>query len=199
MLPRDFTEEQHMFRDAYRKFLAAEIVPHMEAWREAGIVDRAAFRRAGEQGFLMVWPDEQYGGMGDADFRFERFAVDGNLPPVLRNLDGGGPILRCNQMKSVAIVQNAQPLCKDKACKTKMTWRDFATVDLAPKSSGPHTPVIRPDEFKMGEEAAKNTALDNMRILSETYSGMATFRLLERCGLIEPQNTNTNTNTKPVP
>ena len=135
----------------------------------------------------------------DADFRFERFAVDGNLPPVLRNLDGGGPILRCNQMKSVAIVQNAQPLCKDKACKTKMTWRDFATVDLAPKSSGPHTPVIRPDEFKMGEEAAKNTALDNMRILSETYSGMATFRLLERCGLIEPQNTNTNTNTKPVP
>ena len=76
MLPRDFTEEQHMFRDAYRKFLAAEIVPHMEAWREAGIVDRAAFRRAGEQGFLMVWPDEQYGGMGDADFRFEQIIIE---------------------------------------------------------------------------------------------------------------------------
>ncbi len=65
-----------MFRDAYRKFLAAEIVPHMEAWREAGIVDRAAFRRAGEQGFLMVWPDEQYGGMGDADFRFEQIIIE---------------------------------------------------------------------------------------------------------------------------
>ena len=51
MLPRDFTEEQIMFRDAYRKFLAAEIVPHMEQWREAGIVDREAFRKAGEQGF----------------------------------------------------------------------------------------------------------------------------------------------------
>jgi len=76
LLPRDFTEEQHMFRDAYRKFLAAEIVPHMEAWREAGIVDRAAFRRAGEQGFLMVWPDEQYGGMGDADFRFEQIIIE---------------------------------------------------------------------------------------------------------------------------
>ena len=45
MLPRDFTEEQQMFRDAYRKFLAAEIVPHMEEWREAGIVDREAFRK----------------------------------------------------------------------------------------------------------------------------------------------------------
>ena len=76
MIQRDFTDEQNMFRDAYRKFLSAEIVPHMEAWREAGIVDRSAFRKAGEQGFLMVWPDEEYGGMGDADFRFEQVIIE---------------------------------------------------------------------------------------------------------------------------
>ena len=76
MLPRDFTEEQNMFRDAYRKFLAAEIVPHMEEWREAGIVDRAAFRKAGEQGFLMIWPEERFGGMGDDDFRFEQIIIE---------------------------------------------------------------------------------------------------------------------------
>lgn len=76
MLPRRFTEEQTMFRDAYRKFLTAEIVPHMEDWREAGIVDRDAFRRAGERGFLMVWPDEKYGGMGDNDFRFEQVIIE---------------------------------------------------------------------------------------------------------------------------
>jgi alkylation response protein AidB-like acyl-CoA dehydrogenase len=76
MLQRDFTEEQHMFRDAYRKFLASEIVPHMERWREAGIVDREAFSKAGEQGFLMVWPDEKYGGMGDDDFRFEQIIIE---------------------------------------------------------------------------------------------------------------------------
>jgi acyl-CoA dehydrogenase len=76
MLPREFTEEQNMFRDAYRRFLAAEIVPHMETWREAGIVDRSAFQKAGEQGFLMVWPDEKYGGMGDDDFRFEQIITE---------------------------------------------------------------------------------------------------------------------------
>lgn len=76
MLARDFTEEQLMFRDAYRKFLAAEIVPQMERWREAGIVDREAFLKAGEQGFLMVWPEEQYGGMGDPDFRFEQIIIE---------------------------------------------------------------------------------------------------------------------------
>jgi long-chain-acyl-CoA dehydrogenase len=76
MLPREFTEEQNMFRDAYRKFLAAEIVPHMEDWREAGIVDRSAFEKAGEQGVLMVWPDEKYGGVGDNDFRFEQVIIE---------------------------------------------------------------------------------------------------------------------------
>ncbi|MEZ5504428.1 MAG: acyl-CoA dehydrogenase family protein, partial [Halioglobus sp.] len=76
MLQRQFTEEQHMFRDAYRRFLAAEIVPHMESWREAGIVDRTAFRRAGEQGFLMIWPEEKYGGTGDPDFRFEQIIIE---------------------------------------------------------------------------------------------------------------------------
>ncbi|WP_439100989.1 acyl-CoA dehydrogenase family protein [Congregibacter sp.] len=76
MLPRAFTEEQVMFRDAYRKFLSSEIVPHMEAWREAGIVDREAFRKAGERGFLMVWPEEKYGGMGDPDFRFEQVIIE---------------------------------------------------------------------------------------------------------------------------
>ena len=76
MLQREFTEEQVMFRDAYRKFLAQEIVPHMEDWREAGIVSREAFQRAGEQGFLMIWPEEKYGGMGDPDFRFEQIIIE---------------------------------------------------------------------------------------------------------------------------
>ncbi|MEM6485210.1 MAG: acyl-CoA dehydrogenase family protein [Pseudomonadota bacterium] len=76
MLPRNFTEEQEMFRDAYRKFLSAEIVPHMEDWREAGIVDRSAFQKAGDKGFLMIWPDEKYGGTGDGDFRYEQIIIE---------------------------------------------------------------------------------------------------------------------------
>ena len=73
---RSFTEDQIMFRDAYRKFLASEIAPQMEGWREAGIVDRSAFRKAGELGFLMIWPDAEYGGMGDSDFRYEQIIIE---------------------------------------------------------------------------------------------------------------------------
>lgn len=73
---RSFTEEQTMFRDAYRKFLESEIAPHVQKWRDQEIVDREAFEKAGEQGFLMIWPDEQYGGMGDRDFRFEQIIIE---------------------------------------------------------------------------------------------------------------------------
>jgi acyl-CoA dehydrogenase len=73
---RNFTEDQVIFREAYRKFLASEITPHMEEWREAGIVDRSAFKKAGDLGFLMIWPEEKYGGMGDADFRYEQIIIE---------------------------------------------------------------------------------------------------------------------------
>ena len=73
---RLFTEEQQMFRDAYRKFLETEVQPHMPRFREEGIVDREIFRKAGEQGFLMIWPDEKYGGMGDSDFRYEQIIME---------------------------------------------------------------------------------------------------------------------------
>ena len=76
MMKRVFTEEQVIFRDAYRKFLAQEIVPQMETWREQGMVDREAFAAAGKHGFLMVWPDEKHGGMGDNDFRFEQVIIE---------------------------------------------------------------------------------------------------------------------------
>jgi len=73
---RQFTEEQNLFRDSYRRFISEEIKPHMEDWRKAGIVDRSAFRKAGEQGFLMIWPDEKYGGLGDDDFRYEQIIIE---------------------------------------------------------------------------------------------------------------------------
>lgn len=76
MLKRDFTEEQKMFRTAFRRFLEQEVVPHMEAYREAGICDRELFKKAGEQGFLLTWADEKYGGLGDPDFRFEQIIME---------------------------------------------------------------------------------------------------------------------------
>ena len=38
------TEELDVFRDQFRKFLAKDLAPHAEKWREQKMVDRFAWR-----------------------------------------------------------------------------------------------------------------------------------------------------------
>jgi acyl-CoA dehydrogenase len=73
-----FEEEHEMFRDAARSFLVNEIQPHVDTWDEQEIVDREAFLKAGEQGLLCMWADEQYGGSGVQDFRYEQILLEEN-------------------------------------------------------------------------------------------------------------------------
>lgn len=74
-----FEPEHEIFRDSFRRFLAQEVAPHVERWREQGQVDREVFRRAGEQGYLLMWADEQYGGAGIRDFRYEQILIEENM------------------------------------------------------------------------------------------------------------------------
>ncbi|MGU2390816.1 acyl-CoA dehydrogenase family protein [Pseudomonas aeruginosa] len=78
MQRRPFEPEMEQFRDSARKFFQQEIHPHSESWREANIVDREAFRKAGAQGYLCMWADEQYGGLGLKDFRYEQILIEEN-------------------------------------------------------------------------------------------------------------------------
>jgi acyl-CoA dehydrogenase len=59
-----FRDDHELFRRSFRAFLEREIVPHQARWREAGIVDREAWRKAGAGGFLCAWLDEAHGGQG---------------------------------------------------------------------------------------------------------------------------------------
>jgi len=73
-----FEEEHEIFRDSVVKFLQAELAPHLDEWLQAGIIDRELFRKAGEQGYCLMWADESYGGLGVADFRFEQILIEEN-------------------------------------------------------------------------------------------------------------------------
>jgi acyl-CoA dehydrogenase len=65
MLPRTlFSEEHEMFREAARRFIEKEVVPHHAQWEQDGIVDRDLWRKAGEQGLLCCTVPEEYGGPG---------------------------------------------------------------------------------------------------------------------------------------
>lgn len=76
MTDRNFTSEHEQFRDTYRRFLQGEVLPYREAWREAGIVPRDMFQRMGAQGYLLIWADEAFGGVGLSDFRYQQIMIE---------------------------------------------------------------------------------------------------------------------------
>ncbi len=75
MLDDELTPELRMFRDAFRRFVAAEITPHYEQWEQDGIVSRAVWEKAGAQGFLCLDVPEAYGGGGVDDFRYNAIVI----------------------------------------------------------------------------------------------------------------------------
>jgi alkylation response protein AidB-like acyl-CoA dehydrogenase len=65
-----YTEEHEMFRASIRKFIEREVVPYHKQWEEDGIVPRELWRKAGEQGYLCMDVPEEFGGLGEDDFRY---------------------------------------------------------------------------------------------------------------------------------
>lgn len=58
------TEDNHIFCDSVRRFVAKEITPNVAAWEEAGTMPRDLWLKMGQQGFLCPWVPEEYGGLG---------------------------------------------------------------------------------------------------------------------------------------
>lgn len=74
-----FEPDHHAFRDSVARFFQGEIGPHTARWREQGFVDRSAFLKAGEQGYLLMWAPEAYGGPGLKDLRYEQVLYEENV------------------------------------------------------------------------------------------------------------------------
>jgi len=80
MMPRVIFDAEHeQFRDSVRRYVQGEIGPRAEAWRQAGRVDREAWRKLGEQGYLLMWAPEAYGGLGIDDFRYDQILYEENV------------------------------------------------------------------------------------------------------------------------
>jgi alkylation response protein AidB-like acyl-CoA dehydrogenase len=65
-----FDQEHEAFREAVGTFLDKEVVPFHDQWERDGIVDREVWAKAGAQGLLGLQLDEEYGGGGTSDFRY---------------------------------------------------------------------------------------------------------------------------------
>ncbi|MGG7566494.1 acyl-CoA dehydrogenase family protein [Rhodovulum sp. DZ06] len=71
--PRMHLEPEHeLFRTSVRRYLQAEMADKVDRWRDQGHVDRADFAAFGAQGWLCLWAEEEYGGPGIRDIRYDQ-------------------------------------------------------------------------------------------------------------------------------
>ena len=76
-MERNHFEQDHvLFRDAFKKFVQSEVVPHNAAWEANGICDRSMFTAAGKGGFLGTQVATEWGGAGVEDFRFNQIIME---------------------------------------------------------------------------------------------------------------------------
>jgi len=64
-----FEPEHEQFRDALRRFVVTEVLPHRERHEKQGFIDRDVWLKGGAAGFLCPTMPEEYGGAG-ADRRY---------------------------------------------------------------------------------------------------------------------------------
>jgi len=74
-LAKLYTDEHEMFRTTARRFFEKEVKPFHAQWEEEGIVPKALWRKAGEQGLLCMSVPEEYGGVG-GDFLYSAIAIE---------------------------------------------------------------------------------------------------------------------------
>jgi len=69
------TEDLETFRTSIRKLFEREFVPHREKWLQQRVVDRSAWKIAGEAGILCPSTPEAYGGAG-ATFAYDAVILE---------------------------------------------------------------------------------------------------------------------------
>ncbi|MBS43395.1 MAG: acyl-CoA dehydrogenase [Nocardioides sp.] len=75
--PTSIYETEHEdFRATVRSFLEKEAVPHQKQWEADGHVSREVWTRAGELGLLCFDVEEEYGGLGLKDFRYNAVVAE---------------------------------------------------------------------------------------------------------------------------
>lgn len=97
-----YDDEHDAYRESFRQFLQREVVPNHEQWQDDHIVSRDLFTKAAEHGFLAMAVEEEHGGSGVDDWRFNAVLAEESayacvqsswMGPTVHN-DLGLPYLR---------------------------------------------------------------------------------------------------------
>ncbi len=149
-----FESEHEQFRDSVRRFMLAEVAPHADRWREAGIVDREAYTKAGAQGLLCVDAEERFGGAGISDFRFNQIIIEENM----RHGDIGFYINLHNDLVSPYISKLGNEEQKQRLMPGIVSGETILAVAMTEPSTGSDLAGMKTRAVKQGDHWVLNGA-----------------------------------------
>jgi alkylation response protein AidB-like acyl-CoA dehydrogenase len=154
MIPRTiFAEEHELFRDNVRRFIEAEMVPHHREWEREGLVPRAMWRKAGEQGLLCANVPEQYGGAG-ADWAYNVVVIE-ELARAGVSGPGSGFMVH-SEMAASYIASYATEEAKQRYLPKMVTGEMIGAIALTEPDAGSDLKSLRTTAKRDGDEYVIN-------------------------------------------
>jgi alkylation response protein AidB-like acyl-CoA dehydrogenase len=147
-----FDDEHEAFRETVATFLDKEVVPRHEQWERDGIVEREAWTKAGAQGLLGLQLDEQYGGGGTSDFRYN--AVIGE--EMTRRGVYGAAYTLFNDMIAPYLVAGATDEQKQRWFPALCSGETIAAIAMSEPGAGSDLQGIRTTALDAGDHYVLN-------------------------------------------
>jgi acyl-CoA dehydrogenase len=148
-----FREEHQLYRKTVRQFFEREVVPNQKRWRDEGMVDREAWRKAGAAGLLCPWLEEKYGGPG-GDFLFSVVVIE-----ELSHIYESGFVMGLHSDIVVPYVHTFGTEAQKQKWLPKMVSGDAVTaIAMTEPGTGSDLAAIRTSARKDGDDYVLNGA-----------------------------------------
>ncbi|MEZ5892192.1 MAG: acyl-CoA dehydrogenase family protein [Parvularculaceae bacterium] len=145
------TDDLELFQDEVGKFFSRELAPHVDKWREQGIVDRWAWTKAGEAGLLCMSMPEEYGGAG-GNFTHEQIFIE---QQVASGVEGFGAGLH-NCIVAPYILHYGTEEQKKRWLPRMATGELVGAIAMTEPGTGSDLQAVRTTALKQGNQYVVN-------------------------------------------
>jgi len=148
-----FTEEHNLFREGFRKFLAKEVVPHLDKWEKEGTIPRDIWPKFGEMGYFGIRYPEKYGGL-DLDIFYLIIWLE-----EMQRINSGGfaaAMWAHNYLAMTHLLKEGSEAIKEKYLTASISGEMIGCLCITEPFGGSDVGAMRTMAIKEGDEYVIN-------------------------------------------
>jgi acyl-CoA dehydrogenase len=148
-----FTEEHEMFRKSLKDYLNKEVVPHVDAWEEAGELPHTIWKQFGDMGYFGLTHEEKYGGLG-LDFWYDVIFLE-EISKV--NSAGFGASISAHPYLTLSHLHHSgSPYLKEKYLRPGIAGDIHGALGITEPFAGSDVAGIKTTAIREGDEYVIN-------------------------------------------